>query len=281
LANGQKPLRKRESEVQFDLWAANRSILKKLCPRNRNIWRLHRLSPEEWYCTGENMGRLDGLERSSVAISIGSIRENYERVLNRIGEAALSMGRDPGAVRLVLVTKGHPVEVVRMALEAGAGHLGENYVEEAIGKIEAVGKPVGVEWHMIGHVQGRKARLVCRYFHWIHSLDSSKLARRFCSGMEVEGLYPGKRQPVLLECNVSGEESKFGFPAWREDSWPGLLAEFHEIACLPQLEVRGLMTMAPFLPDQMQRAILPTPAVCKNISNAKSLIRTGVSYLWG
>jgi hypothetical protein len=136
-----------------------------------------------------------------------------------------------------------------MALEAGAGHLGENYVEEAIGKIEAVGKPVGVEWHMIGHVQSRKARLACRYFHWIHSLDSSKLARRLCSGMEAEGLYPGKRQPVLLECNVSGEESKFGFPAWREDTWPGLLAEFHEIACLPQLEVRGLMTMAPFQPD--------------------------------
>ncbi len=185
-------------------------------------------------------------------IASAKIRENYELVLARIEEAACSAGRAPQDVRLVVVTKGHPLETVQAAIEAGATCLGENYAEEAIPKIEAISGHPEVEWHMIGHIQSRKARLVCGYFHRVHSLDSLRLAQRLDQGMreQIAGpLLPGRRLPGLIECNVSGEESKFGFPAWQEEAWPRLLVEMGEIARLPYLEIRGLMTMAPFLPE--------------------------------
>jgi PLP dependent protein len=101
---------------------------------------------------------------------------------------------------------------------------------------------------MIGHVQSRKAAWVAERFDWLHSLDSLKLARRIS---RFAG-QAGRRLPVLMECNVSGEESKFGWPAWREGSWAELLDPFGEVLELPGLEIRGLMTMAPFLPDPEQ-----------------------------
>ncbi len=180
------------------------------------------------------------------------IRERYDQILERIGEAARSAGRNPQDVRLVVVTKGHPVETVRAAIQAGASCLGENYAEEAIPKIEAISGHPEVEWHMIGHIQSRKARQVCAHFHRVHSLDSLKLSLRLNQGMQelqADPKHLGKRLPVMLECNVSGEESKFGFPAWQEETWPRLLEEIGEISRLPNLLVRGLMTMAPFLPD--------------------------------
>jgi pyridoxal phosphate enzyme (YggS family) len=149
---------------------------------------------------------------------------------------------------MVVVTKTHPAETIQPAIEAGARCLGENYADEALPKIQAFSAFQGIEWHMIGHVQSRKARLVAEYFAYLHSLDSLKLARKldsYCSDL-------GKRLPVLLECNVSGEESKFGYPAWQEDQWETLLPEIEEIASLPHPELRGLMTMAPYLEDPEQ-----------------------------
>ncbi len=101
---------------------------------------------------------------------------------------------------------------------------------------------------MIGHVQSRKARPVAELFDYLHSLDSLKLARRLDASC---GEF-GRRLPVLLECNVSGEETKFGYPAWQEDRWDALLPEINEIASLPNLELRGLMTMAPYLDNPEQ-----------------------------
>ena len=88
----------------------------------------------------------------------GSVRERYLQVLERIHAAARSAGRDPDSVRLVVVTKTQPVEVAQAVIEAGATILGENYPEEAVGKLQQLGKQSGVEWHMIGHVQSRKAQ---------------------------------------------------------------------------------------------------------------------------
>src|SRR5512140_2865970 len=93
----------------------------------------------------------------------GTIRERYERVLDSIAAAAGRGGRDAGSVRLVVVTKLQPVETVRTAIEAGAAILGENYAEEAAQKIQELGPQSGVEWHMIGHVQSRKAPLVAQH----------------------------------------------------------------------------------------------------------------------
>jgi pyridoxal phosphate enzyme (YggS family) len=174
-----------------------------------------------------------------------TIQKNYLAVLERIAAAAQKAGRDPEEVRLVVVTKGHTVDIVQAVVEAGAKRLGENYVEEGIGKITALGLSAGVEWDMIGHVQSRKARQVCEYFSCIQSLDSLKLANR----LDRFSQEFNRALPVLLEFNVSGEETKSGFPAYQEEAWEELLSDLAQIVQLSNLRVQGLMTMAPFLPD--------------------------------
>lgn len=175
---------------------------------------------------------------------VDNIKKNYTHVLNRIAAAAESVGRDPADVKLVVVTKAHPVEVVQAAVAAGAGILGENYVQEALGKMEAL-QDQKVEWHMIGHVQSRKARDVVRNFSCMHSLDRDKVARR-CDQFAGQA---GLKFPVLLECNVSGEASKHGWPAWEEEHWPQLAETLTPVFGYDNIVVRGLMTMPPFGAD--------------------------------
>jgi pyridoxal phosphate enzyme (YggS family) len=174
------------------------------------------------------------------------IRERYLRTLERIAVAARSRGRDPNSVHLVVVTKAQPAEVVQAAVKAGARRLGENYPEEALEKMQALGRlsEAGeeVEWHMIGHVQSRKAASVVENFALVHSLDSLKLANR----LERFAAQAGRRLPVLLEFNVSGEASKYGWSAWQEEHWQDLLPEVSAVLNCTHLEVRGLMTMPPF-----------------------------------
>ena len=129
---------------------------------------------------------------------VNSIRQNYQHALDQIAAAALKSQRDPGDVRLVVVTKSQPLEVMQAAIEAGIHILGENYPEEAVTKIQALAGQSGVEWHMIGHVQSRKARLVADHFALLHSLDSLKLAQRL-DRFAAEG---DRVLPVLLEFNV-------------------------------------------------------------------------------
>ena len=173
------------------------------------------------------------------------ILTNYHQVIEKIDRAARSSGRDAGEVKLVVVTKGHPVTVVHDAVAAGLRTFGENYAEEGITKMDACPEEVDLEWHMVGHVQSRKARPVSERFHWVHSLDSIKLANRLD---RFAGEF-GRRLPVLLECNVSGERTKYGWHAWREETWESLSSDLAPILALSNLSVRGLMTMAPFLPD--------------------------------
>jgi pyridoxal phosphate enzyme (YggS family) len=179
-----------------------------------------------------------------------SLQESLRSVRQRIDAAALRAGRDPGSVTLVAVTKTQPPEVIRAAYDLGLRHFGENRVEEAEAKIGHL--PSDVNWHMIGHIQGRKARQVVPLFRFIHSVDSVRLAvrlDRLCADR-------GEPLPVLLECNVSGEESKYGFDAarWRsgEAERVALVAAVEEILALPHLAVRGLMTMAPIVADPEQ-----------------------------
>jgi pyridoxal phosphate enzyme (YggS family) len=172
---------------------------------------------------------------------VQSIRERYLQTLDNIANAARSIGRKPEAVKLVVVTKTQSVQIVRAAIEAGASYLGENYPEEGVTKIQSLQEFSAVEWHMIGHVQSRKAQLVAENFNFLHSLDSLKLAKRldrFCGEA-------GRTLPVLLEFNVGGEDSKSGWLASDEVLWPALLEDVAAAIALPNLQVRGLMTMPP------------------------------------
>ena len=174
-----------------------------------------------------------------------SIRVKYQQVQERIAETAIVSNRSPDDVKLITVTKGMSVKTTRAAIAAGANILGENYPEEGQAKILAASDQSGVQWHMIGHIQSRKARIVCEHFNYVHSLDSLKLARRldrFSGEMDIT-------LPVLLEINVSGEVTKFGWRIPRHDNWIELLPEFAEIIELPNLQVRGLMTIAPIVAD--------------------------------
>ncbi len=174
-----------------------------------------------------------------------TIRQNYLKVLEQIYQAALRSGRDPSQIRLVVVTKGQPVEVIRAVVEAGAKLLGENYPEEALPKIEAL-QDYPVEWHMIGHLQSRKAKLVAQYFDWFEALDSVRLAQKLERILSEQG----RRLPVLLEFNVGGEESKSGWKAESSKTWPALLPEIELILnTCPHLDVRGIMTMPPLTED--------------------------------
>ncbi len=145
----------------------------------------------------------------------------------------------------MVVTKTQPLEVVRAAIEAGVAILGENYPEEGVMKIQSLREFSAVEWHMIGHVQSRKAQLVAGNFNLLHSLDSLKLATRldrFCREAKC-------KLPVLLEFNVGGEDSKSGWIARDESLWPSLLDDVAAVIALPDLQVRGLMTMPPLGSD--------------------------------
>jgi hypothetical protein len=176
---------------------------------------------------------------------VTTIRENYHHTLDRIADAARKSGRAPEEVRLVVVTKSQPLEIVEAAIEAGVKILGENYPEEGVTKIQSLPRQSGVEWHMIGHVQSRKARLVIGNFALLHSLDSLKLAQRL-DRFAAEG---GRVLPVLLELNVGGEESKSGWNASDDTHWDDFLPDIRSILDLPSLRVHGLMTMPPLETD--------------------------------
>lgn len=175
---------------------------------------------------------------STTTVEYGSrLAETLPEVRGRMADAARSAGRDPEAVRLVAVTKGHPLEAVEAALEAGLTDLGENRVGELEAKVAEVGREA-VTWHMIGHLQRRKAPRAIEVADLIHSVDSVRLAER------ISRVSEGREVPVLVQVNTSGEDSKYGFEG------EGVVEEIHRVSELPGLKVEGLMTMAPFVDDE-------------------------------
>ncbi len=159
--------------------------------------------------------------------------------MDAIEGAARRAGREGGEVTLVAVTKAHPPEAIRAALKAGLTDLGENRVEELEGKIELLGRDAAT-WHMIGHLQSRKARMGADLADLIHSVDSLKLGRRLSHFAQESG----RILPVLVQVNTGGEEAKSGF------SPEGAVEGIHQLLEEPGLEIRGLMTMAPFVDEE-------------------------------
>ncbi len=172
------------------------------------------------------------------------IAHNAERVEQRIAKACRQSGRRRDEITLVAVTKTRSAEEVIAAYHCGLTHLGENRVEELEDKRPRVTEaiPAGkVTWHMIGHIQSRKASRVVQVADVVHSVDSLRLARRLERYAQEQGLV----LPVLLETNVSHEESKYGFPAWDDEAQAQTVEAWGELADFSHVSVQGLMTMAP------------------------------------
>lgn len=182
-----------------------------------------------------------------------SIQDRVAEVRASIADACRAAGRSPEEITLVAVSKTHPPATILEAIAAGLTDFGENRVEEAVDKIAAVQAALppnaGVRWHMVGHVQSRKARLVVPRFDLVHSVDSVRLADKL-SRLAQEA---GRVLDVLLEMNVSGEATKSGWQAagWAADSAlrESLWSDVQSILALPGVRVQGLMTMAPLVSD--------------------------------
>lgn len=168
---------------------------------------------------------------------LGTIAGRVRAVFDEIQHAAVRAGRAPDTVRLVAASKTVTVERLREAVDAGIRHLGENRLQEALSKIEALDRD-GVVWHFIGTLQRRKVKSVVGRFETIHSVDSLALAEEIDRQAKVAGL----RQRVLLEVNLGGEVSKGGFePA-------ALVAALASLNELEHLDIRGLMAIPPPMP---------------------------------
>lgn len=162
------------------------------------------------------------------------IKKNIQDLERRITRAAQKANRSPDEITLVAVTKMIEPLLIRQTFEAGIRHFGENRVQEAKDKIEQLSnlKPPPA-WHMIGHLQTNKARTAIELFRMVQSVDSVRLAETL-SGHTQHNI------PILLQVNVSGETSKGGF------SPAGVSSAVEQIARIPHLEIKGLMTIAPF-----------------------------------
>jgi len=161
------------------------------------------------------------------------IAENLARVREQIAQAAAKARRAVDEIELVAITKTHPAEKVREAIEAGQTLFGESRVQEARAKIPEL--PSNLRWHFVGHLQKNKIRHALPLFELIHSVDSLALAEDINRIAEEEGLHPR----VLVEVNVAGEGSKCGFSPEK------LRDQMEELLALPRLSILGLMTIPP------------------------------------
>jgi pyridoxal phosphate enzyme (YggS family) len=166
-----------------------------------------------------------------------SFHERLTTIQTEIAEAAARSGRPPSDIELVAVSKTHPPAAVSEALEAGQTLFGESRVQEARAKIPEV--PSRARWHFIGHLQKNKIRHALPLFELFHSIDSLELAHEFERIADEEGARPR----VLLEVNLAGEATKFGF------SPDQLRADLEALLQLPRLSIEGLMTIPPPAPE--------------------------------
>lgn len=191
---------------------------------------------------------------------MGTIAENLTRVRERMARAAERSGRRPEQVLLVLAAKNVSAERVREAVEAGGTCIGENYVQEAAAKRQALaGLPV--EWHMIGHLQRNKAKDAVGLFDVIQTLDSLRLAQQ----LNRRAQQAGRVVPCLVEVNTALEESKAGIAP------DDLLPLLEQVCTLPNLSVQGLMTVGRLVPDPEQAR--PTFVLLRELAEKASAAR--------
>lgn len=186
------------------------------------------------------------------------LSKRHDLLRERIEDACDRAGRDPAAVSVVAVTKGFPVDTIRDAVRLGYDRIGENRVRRAIEKKEQTSPETDVEWHMIGHVQSNKVRYMVGEFDLVHSVDRKSLIDE----LEKRSSRENVNQDVLLQVNVSGEESKHGAEP------PDAERVLEQILATESLRPRGLMTMAPRTDDES--VLRETFAECRRLRNRLS-----------
>src|ERR1019366_4087316 len=165
-----------------------------------------------------------------------SFAENLKSIRQRIAAACVRAGRDENSVTLLAVSKTHPPETIQTAVACGQLHFGENKIQEAKAKIPLC--PGKARWQFIGHLQSNKVRDAVELFEMIQGVDSVAIAQEISKRAEQAA----KTMPILLEVNVAGEGSKFGYQPEQ------LLAELNELNALPKIEIHGLMAIPPYTP---------------------------------
>ena len=188
------------------------------------------------------------------------IAANVNKIKQRIAVAAARAGRDPYSIKLMAVTKTVPPERILKAIEAGVTLLGENYVQEAKDKIALIGD--SARWHMIGHLQTNKAKYAVKLFDCIHSVDRLELAQE----LDRRARPGGSKINILVEVNVSGEQTKNGVPALEA------MDLIQRLSHLDNLAVHGLMTMAPYADNPENSR--PYFKALRNLRN--DILRTGI-----
>jgi PLP dependent protein len=193
------------------------------------------------------------------------LRETLPSVEERVRRASEKAARtDP--VRIVAVTKGHPVDAIKAAIAAGLHDCGENRVAELSDKIDALGRNAA-NWHLIGHLQRNKVKTAIELFDLVHSIDSLRLAKE----LSAEAARRDVKVRGLVQVNASGEETKGGIDV--VDDVTSAVEAVHQIVELPNLEIQGLMTMAPYVADE---AVLRT-----TFSRTRRLLEATTAHVGG
>jgi PLP dependent protein len=212
------------------------------------------------------------------------VKDNLSRVMERIEKAIVRSRRNPAEIRLVAVSKTVEPARIREGIEAGVSILGENYVQEAQKKIEAIGKPVA--WHFIGHLQSNKAKVAVQLFDMIHSVDSVHLAEE----LNRRASQVDRRLNILIEVNLAREATKFGTDEEK------LFTLVRRVKELDHLSLEGLMTMPPFFDspeesrpyfielrkwkERMEREGIPMRELSMGMSNDFEIaIEEGATYV--
>ena len=173
-----------------------------------------------------------------------TIKDNLDRINKKIAETAVSCGRRPDTIQLIAVSKRKSVETIMEGIKAGAQHLGENYIQEAIEKINIIGKESAC-WHFIGHLQSNKAKFAVKYFEYIHTVDTLKLAKE----INKQAKKIQKIQKILIQINISKEETKSGTDI--EEA----IELVNKISAFENLSLQGLMCMPPYFSDPEQARV--------------------------
>ncbi len=171
------------------------------------------------------------------------VAENLAEVEKKVCEACERAGRSREEVTLIAVSKTKPVSMIEELLPGGMRDFGENKVQELCEKYEVL--PKDIRWHLIGHLQRNKVKYIADKAYLIHSVDSLRLAE----AISEEGVKKGVTVPILIEVNVAGEESKFGVTPEETESL------VREIAKLPSIQIKGLMTIAPYVEDPEENRV--------------------------